>query len=240
VPHVAKAIYIEEGSSALIYNLDSLKLCTGTEDCIASQIDGELVIYGVADDNTDPVSNLFLGDDVTVEGTGIIELENWSGPAVIAGESGVSLTIAGSITLLGTDGGEDVENGDVRVPLINNGTVIASEGILRIQEGGSGTGTWAAESDTGVLVIENEITGSGTWELTDHEDATIRFDADSRCLTGDVEIRKGTLHANQTRVITTGDLVMAPPGEITLTGTGTGASSAARVRFSGVKPGVCP
>ena len=81
--------------------------------------------------------------------------------------------------------------------LTNNGKVVARNGTLVLKEAGQGSGIWAAETATGVLRAEKEIKGNGKWELKNHAGARIEINAQSRCLSGNVDITRGTLHALQ-------------------------------------------
>ncbi len=179
-PHVAKAVYVDSTSALAIWNADILILCGGAS-CEASQIDGGMTIY-----NGNTPGQLLLGSNVTINGSGTIKMGYGpTGTAEIDADSGTpTLTIASGIRVEGF--------GDIKIPIVNNGEVVAEYGTLTLEEGGSGSGVWAAEEE-GHLHVLGEVDGDGSWELTSDVDSEIEIDAACECLTGDVVITAGTL-----------------------------------------------
>jgi len=188
----AGAIYIDSTSTVRVRIGDNLTLCAGSS-CVASQIDGNLEIYKNGE--------VILGQSMTMNGSGTIMFGySGTGTALIeAGSRNPTLTMGAGLTLQG--------HGDIDVIVTNNGTVLADSGMLKLVQGGDGSGIWTAEGGAGHLLIQAEVKGAGTWRLDDHAGAKIEIDAACECLTGNVQVTLGTLDADA-NFRTTGQLTM--------------------------------
>ena len=239
----AKTIDAEPDSQIFVYQETTLTLHGAT----TSTVDGVLCAWG--DNTAANVGEIIINDNHTIQGDGgqILGVNSFPHQPIIKTASGKQLTIeptgatntrANSVLLIGV--------WDVQADLVNDAFVIAAPNqalgdneMNLTTNDKSGSGFWIAEGDA-TMIVEVEVTGAGKWELTDNDNAEIRIDSPVLCVTGDVEVTKGTFHVNQAKFFTQGQLTFAPPGEIKVTGTGASASTAARARFSGSKPGSCP
>lgn len=189
----ARAIWVEEGALLEIYGENTLNLYgdkSGDATIINTYVDGAILVCPPEAGSNGAVLKLhksisFLASGST--GARRLGLVHSSARIQAASSSGATITIGSGVTLSGF--------GQVQLPLINNGKVIAQDyGTLKIEAGGSGSGTWAAETSDGHLqVLNTAITGNGKWELTDDADARIEIDVACECLEGNVEVRQGTL-----------------------------------------------
>lgn len=191
----AGAIVVSSGGKIVIYgHYNPPDRLTIYQD---STINGEVEIYAGSSTN---YGALVLAGNVTITGTGVIE--GYDDEARIENSDSTvrTLTIPSGFTIEGA-----LES---KAKIVNNGSVIAEDGTLKLTAGGEGSGVWSAHGSTGVLQVAEEVTGSGTWQLTDDAGAKIVIDAESICLGGDVIVNKGTLDINEA-FKTTGDLSLS-------------------------------
>lgn len=166
----------------------------GTGSSSTSTIDGEIEMgtYGTT-------GKIILTANHTFSGSGKLVAVGSLGLGTIEGNDSTvrELTLSSGFTLQGRM--------EAKVKIINNGTVSAETGTLKLSKGGSGSGVWQAKTSTGKLQVLDSVTGSGTWRLNDNAGAQIVIDATCNCLEGNVEIYNGTLDVNQS-FETTGNL----------------------------------
>lgn len=151
IPAQAKAIYVDSNSEVEIYGDNSLILCGGS-NCVTSQVDGTLEIYN-------GVSILKIGQDVTINGSGTVELSLEGGSTGVgkiqASSGSPTLTLGSGLTLKGF--------GDIDVAVVNNGHIEAELGDLNFNGSLTLNGTMTVAPNGTAYLTQNLTVPSGAF-----------------------------------------------------------------------------